>query len=119
MPRVKRGVTARAAHKKVIARAKGFRGRRNNVFRIANEAVMRAGQYAYRDRRNKKRDFRSLWITRINAAVREHGLSSSVFMNGLKKAAITVDRKVLADIAVMDKPAFTKFVEKAKATLGV
>ena len=119
MPRVKRGVTARAAHKKVIARAKGFRGRRNNVFRVANEAVMRAGQYSYRDRRNKKRDFRSLWITRINAAVREHGLSYSVFMNGLKKAAITVDRKVLADIAVMDKPAFTKFVEKAKATLGV
>ncbi len=119
MPRVKRGVTARAAHKKVIARAKGFRGRRNNVFRVANEAVMRAGQYAYRDRRNKKRDFRSLWITRINAAVREHGLSYSVFMNGLKKAAITVDRKVLADIAVLDKPAFTKFVEKAKASLGV
>jgi large subunit ribosomal protein L20 len=119
MPRVKRGVTARASHKKVIARAKGFRGRRNNVFRIANEAVMRAGQYAYRDRRNKKRDFRSLWITRINAAVREHGLSYSVFMNGLKKAAIAVDRKVLADIAVLDKPAFTKFVEKAKASLGV
>jgi large subunit ribosomal protein L20 len=119
MPRVKRGVTARAAHKKVIARAKGFRGRRNNVFRIANEAVMRAGQYAYRDRRNKKRDFRSLWITRINAAVREHGLSYGVFMNGLKKAAITVDRKVLADIAVLDKPAFGKFVEKAKASLGV
>ena len=119
MPRVKRGVTARAAHKKVIARAKGFRGRRNNVFRVANEAVMRAGQYAYRDRRNKKRDFRSLWITRINAAVREHGLSYSVFMNGLKKAAIVVDRKVLADIAVLDKPAFTKFVEKAKASLGV
>jgi len=119
MPRVKRGVTARASHKKVLARAKGFRGRRNNVFRIANEAVMRAGQYAYRDRRNKKRDFRSLWITRINAAVREHGLSYSVFMNGLKKAAIAVDRKVLADIAVMDKPAFTKFVEKAKASLGV
>ena len=119
MPRVKRGVTARAAHKKVIARAKGFRGRRNNVFRVANEAVMRAGQYAYRDRRNKKRDFRSLWITRINAAVRELGMTYSVFMNGLKKAAITVDRKVLADIAVMDKPAFTKFVEKAKASLGV
>ncbi|MDP2708251.1 MAG: 50S ribosomal protein L20, partial [Burkholderiales bacterium] len=105
MPRVKRGVTSRASHKKVIARAKGFRGRRNNVFRIANEAVMRAGQYAYRDRRNRKRDFRSLWITRINAAVREHGLSYSVFMNGLKKAAIVVDRKVLADIAVLDKPA--------------
>ena len=119
MPRVKRGVTARASHKKVIARAKGFRGRRNNVFRVANEAVMRAGQYAYRDRRNKKRDFRSLWITRINAAVREHGLSYSLFMNGLKKAAITVDRKVLADIAVLDKPAFTRFVEKAKASLGV
>jgi large subunit ribosomal protein L20 len=119
MPRVKRGVTARASHKKVIARAKGFRGRRNNVFRIANEAVMRAGQYAYRDRRNKKRDFRSLWITRINAAAREHGLSYSIFMNGLKKAEIAVDRKVLADIAVMDKPAFTKFVEKAKASLGI
>ena len=119
MPRVKRGVTARASHKKVIARAKGFRGRRGNVFRIANEAVMRAGQYAYRDRRNKKRDFRSLWITRINAAVREHGLSYSVFMNGLKKAAIVVDRKVLADIAVLDKLAFIKFVEKAKASLGV
>lgn len=118
MPRVKRGVTSRASHKKVIARAKGFRGRRNNVFRIANEAVMRAGQYAYRDRRNKKRDFRSLWITRINAAVREHGLSYSVFMNGLRKAAIVVDRKVLADIAVFDKPAFSKFVEKAKASLG-
>jgi large subunit ribosomal protein L20 len=119
MPRVKRGVTARASHKKVLARAKGFRGRRNNVFRVANEAVMRAGQYAYRDRRNKKRDFRSLWIARINAAVREHGMSYSVFMNGLKKAAIEVDRKVLADIAVMDKPSFAKFVEKARATLGV
>jgi large subunit ribosomal protein L20 len=117
MPRVKRGVTARAAHKKVIALAKGFRGRRKNVFRIANEAVMRAGQYAYRDRRNKKRDFRALWITRINAAVREHGMSYSVFMNGLKKAEIAVDRKVLADIAVMDKPAFAKFVEKARASL--
>ena len=119
MPRVKRGVTARAAHKKVIDAAKGFRGRRKNVFRIANEAVMRAGQYAYRDRRNKKRDFRSLWIARINAAAREHGLSYSVFMNGLRKAEIEVDRKVLADIAVLDKPAFVKFVEKAKATLGV
>jgi len=118
MPRVKRGVTARASHKKVIARAKGFRGRRGNVFRIANEAVMRAGQYAYRDRRRKKRDFRALWITRINAAAREHGLSYSTFMNGLRKAAIAIDRKVLADIAVLDKPAFTKFVEKAKASLG-
>jgi large subunit ribosomal protein L20 len=119
MPRVKRGVIARAAHKKVLKQAKGFRGRRNNVFRIANEAVMRAGQYAYRDRRNKKRTFRALWITRINAAAREHGLSYSVFMSGLKKAAIEVDRKVLADIAVLDKPAFTRFVEKAKASLGV
>src|SRR5258708_27350068 len=113
------GEPQRTSKKKAAARAKVCGGRRNNVFRIANEGVMRAGQYAYRDRRNKKRDFRSLWITRINAAVREHGLSYSVFMNGLKKAAITVDRKVLADIAVMDKPAFTKFVEKAKASLGV
>ncbi len=118
MPRVKRGVTAHASHKKVLARAKGFRGRRKNVFRIANEAVMRAEQYAYRDRRNRKRDFRSLWITRINAAVREHGLSYSTFMNGLRKAAIAIDRKVLADIAVLDKPAFSKFVEKAKASLA-
>ena len=115
MPRVKRGVTARAKHKKVLGKAKGFRGRRGNVFRIANEAVMRAGQYAYRDRRNKKRDFRALWITRINAAAREHGMSYSVFMNGLRKAEIAVDRKILADIAVMDKGAFAKFVEKAKA----
>lgn len=118
MPRVKRGVTAHAAHKKVIERAKGFRGRRNNVFRVANEAVMRAGQYAYRDRRNKKRVFRSLWIARINAAVREHGMTYSAFMNGLKRAAIEVDRKVLADIAVLDKPAFAKFVETARANLA-
>jgi large subunit ribosomal protein L20 len=118
MPRVKRGVIARAAHKKVLQRAKGFRGRRKNVFRIANEAVMRAEQYAYRDRRNKKRDFRALWITRINAAAREHGLTYSVFMNALKKAEIAVDRKVLADIAVVDKAAFAKFVERARAALG-
>jgi len=118
MPRVKRGVVARASHKKVIAKAKGFRGRRGNVFRIANEAVMRAGQYAYRDRRNRKRVFRALWIARINAAAREHGMTYSVFMNGLKKAAIAVDRKVLADIAVLDKPAFVKFVEKAKSGLA-
>ncbi len=109
MPRVKRGVTARKAHKKVLKAAKGFRGRRGNVFRIANEAVMRAGQYAYRDRRTKKREFRALWIARINAAVREHGMTYSVFMNGLKKAAIEVDRKVLADIAVFDKPGFVRF----------
>jgi large subunit ribosomal protein L20 len=118
MPRVKRGVTARAAHKKITQRAKGFRGRRKNVFRIANEAVMRAGQYAYRDRRDRKGEFRALWIARINAAAREHGMTYSRFMNGLKKAAIAVDRKVLADIAVLDKPAFSKFVEKAKASLG-
>jgi large subunit ribosomal protein L20 len=118
MPRVKRGVVARAAHKKVIRRAKGYRGRRKNVFRVANQAVMRAGQYAYRDRRNRKRDFRALWIARINAAAREHGMTYSRFMNGLRKAAIAVDRKVLADIAVLDKPAFTRFVERARAGLG-
>jgi len=118
MPRVKRGVTARAAHKKVLQRAKGFRGRRKNVFRIANEAVIQAGQYAYRDRRDRKGEFRALWIARINAAAREHGLSYSRFMNGLKKAAVAVDRKVLADIAVLDKPAFAKIVEKARAGLG-
>jgi large subunit ribosomal protein L20 len=118
MPRVKRGVIARAAHKKVLEKAKGFRGRRGNVFRVANEAVMRAGQYAYRDRRNRKRDFRALWIARINAAAREHGMTYSVFMNGLKKAAVEVDRKVLADIAVLDKSAFSKFVERARAGLG-
>ena len=119
MPRVKRGVTARARHKKVLALAKGFRGRRGNVFRIAKEAVMKAGQYAYRDRRQKKRQFRVLWIARINAAARECGLSYSVFMNGLKKAEIEVDRKVLADIAIFDKPAFAKIVEQAKASLSV
>jgi len=118
MPRVKRGVTARAKHKKVLAAAKGFRGRRGNVFRIAKEAVMKAGQYAYRDRRQRKRQFRALWIARINAAAREHGLSYSVFMNGLKKAAIEVDRKILADLAVADKPAFAKLAEQAKASLG-
>ena len=115
MPRVKRGVTARARHKKVLDLAKGYRGRRGNVFRVAKEAVMKAGQYAYRDRRAKKREFRALWITRINAAVREHGLSYSVFMNALKKAEIEIDRKVLADLAVLDKPAFAALVEKAKS----
>jgi large subunit ribosomal protein L20 len=118
MPRVKRGVTAHAKHKKVLAQSKGFRGRRNNVFRIAKEAVMKAGQYAYRDRRQRKRDFRTLWIARINAAAREHGLSYSKFMNGLQQAAIAVDRKVLADLAVMDKPAFAKIVDQVKATLA-
>ncbi len=118
MPRVKRGVTARASHKKVLEAAKGYRGRRGNVFRIANEAVMKAGQYAYRDRRQKKRQFRALWIARINAAARECGLSYSVFMNGLKKAAIEVDRKVLADIAVFDKDAFAKLAAQVKAGLA-
>ena len=118
MPRVKRGVTARAAHKKVLKRAKGFRGRRKNVFRIANEAVMRAGQYAYRDRRNRKRDIRALWITRINAAVRELGMSYSAFMAGMKKAKIEIDRKVLADLAVLDKPAFAKIAGQIKASLA-
>jgi len=111
-------VTARARHKKVLARAKGFRGRRNAVYRIAKEAVMKAGQYAYRDRRNKKRVFRALWIARINAAARELGMTYSVFMNGLKKAQIDIDRKVLADLAVFDKAAFTKIAEQAKASLA-
>lgn len=114
MTRVKRGVTARARHKKILALAKGYRGRRKNVYRIAKQAVMKAGQYAYRDRRQKKRQFRQLWIVRINAAARESGLSYSKFMNGLKKAAIDIDRKLLADLAVFDKPAFAVIVEKVK-----
>ncbi|AXK38013.1 50S ribosomal protein L20 [Crenobacter cavernae] len=118
MPRVKRGVTARARHKKVLALAKGYRGRRKNVYRIAKQAVMKAGQYAYRDRRQRKRQFRQLWIARINAAARENGLPYSKFMNGLKKADIQIDRKVLADLAVFDKPAFAQIVEKAKAQLA-
>ena len=118
MPRVKRGVTARARHKKIIALAKGYRGRRKSVYRIAKQAVMKAGQYAYRDRRQKKRQFRALWIARINAAARELGLKYSTFMNGLKKAQIEVDRKVLADLAVFDKPAFAALAAQAKAQLG-
>ncbi|PPE70904.1 50S ribosomal protein L20 [Caldimonas thermodepolymerans] len=118
MPRVKRGVTARARHKKVLALAKGFRGRRKNVFRVAKQAVMKAGQYAYRDRRAKKREFRRLWIARINAAVREQGITYSKFMNGLKKAAIAIDRKVLADLAVNDPAAFGSIVAKVKAQLA-
>ncbi|EIC13425.1 50S ribosomal protein L20 [Kingella kingae] len=118
MPRVKRGVTARARHKKVIALAKGYRGRRKNVYRIAKQAVMKAGQYAYRDRRQRKRQFRQLWIARINAGARQNGLSYSKFMNGLKRAAIALDRKVLADLAVFDKAAFALLVEKAKAALA-
>ena len=118
MPRVKRGVTARARHKKVLAQAKGYRGRRKNVFKIAKQAVMKAGQYQYRDRRNRKREFRALWIARINAGARELGMTYSVFMNGLRKAAIAIDRKVLADLAVHDKAAFTKIAEQAKASLA-
>jgi large subunit ribosomal protein L20 len=118
MPRVKRGVTARARHKKVLALAKGFRGRRKNVYRIAKQAVMKAGQYAYRDRRARKRVFRRLWIARINAASRSLGLTYSKFMAGLKKAAIEVDRKVLADLAVNDPAAFGSIVDKVKAQLA-
>jgi large subunit ribosomal protein L20 len=118
MPRVKRGVVARARHKKVLDQAKGSRGRRKNVYRIAKEAVMKAGQYAYRDRRQRKRQFRALWIVRINAAARELGMTYSTFMNGLKKAAIEVDRKVLADLAVFDKPAFAALAEQAKACIA-
>ena len=118
MPRVKRGVTARALHKKVLALAKGFRGRRKNVFRIAKQAVMKAGQYAYRDRRAKKREFRRLWIARINAGSRALGLTYSKFIAGIKKASIEIDRKVLADMAVNDPAAFASIVEKAKAQLA-
>ena len=118
MPRVKRGVTAHARHKKILTLAKGYRGRRKSVYRIAKQAGMKAGQYAYRDRRQKKRQFRALWIARINAAARELGLKYSTFMNGLKKAQIEVDRKVLADLAVFDKPAFAALATQAKAQLG-
>src|SRR5512145_1335796 len=116
MPRVKRGVTARSRHKKILDQAKGYRGRRKSVYRIAKEAVMKAGQYAYRDRRNRKRDFRALWIARINAAARDLGMTYSSFMNDLRKAAIDVDRKVLADLAVHDRAAFNKIAEQAKAS---
>ena len=119
MSRVKRGVTARARHKKVLALAKGFRGRRGNVYRIAKQAVIKAGQYAYRDRRTKKRVFRQLWIARINAAARANGLTYSQFINGLNKAEIALDRKVLADIAVHDAAAFASIVTQVKAKLAV
>ena len=114
MPRVKRGVTARARHKKVFALSKGFTLRRNNVYRVAKQAVMRAGQYAYRDRRNKKRVFRRLWIARINAAARINGTTYSRFIAGLTKAGVEVNRKMLADLAVNDAAAFAKLVEVAK-----
>ncbi|MEP5765212.1 MAG: 50S ribosomal protein L20 [Halieaceae bacterium] len=118
MPRVKRGVVARRRHKKVLKQAKGYYGARSRIFRVAKQAVTKAGQYAYRDRRQRKRQFRSLWITRINAQSRANGLSYSRLINGLKKAEIGLDRRVLADLAVHDKPAFTAIVEQAKAALA-
>ena len=117
MPRVKRGVTARERHAKVLEQAQGFRGRRKNVFRVATQAVMKAGQYAYRDRRVRKREFRALWIQRVNAIVREHGMTYGRFMHGLKLAGVDLDRKVLADIAVHDGAAFAGFVQQAEAAL--
>ena len=118
MARVKRGVTAHARHKKVLKAAKGYYGARSRTFRVAVQAVTKAGQYAYRDRRQRKRQFRQLWIARINAAARQNGISYSKFINGLKKASVEIDRKILADIAVFDKVAFTALVEKAKAALA-
>ncbi|MDZ7790036.1 MAG: 50S ribosomal protein L20 [Xanthomonadales bacterium] len=118
MARVKRGVVARRRHRKVLSRAKGYYGARRKVYRVAKQAVIKAGQYSYRDRRQRKRDFRSLWIQRINAAAREHGLSYSRFINGLKQAEVAIDRKVLADLAVNDKAAFKALAEKAQSSLG-
>jgi large subunit ribosomal protein L20 len=118
MARVKRGVTAHAKHKKVLDKAKGYKGRRKNVYRVAVQAVTKAGQYAYRDRRQRKRQFRALWIARINAAARECGLSYSRLIDGLKKASIEIDRKVLADLAVHEKDAFAQLAEQAKASLS-
>ena len=118
MSRVKRGVTTHARHRKVIKAAKGYYGRRKNTFRIANQAVEKAGQYAYRDRKKRKGQFRSLWIQRINAAVREHGLTYGRFINGLDLAGIEVDRKVLADLAVREPEAFKALVDQASAALN-
>ncbi len=118
MARVSRGVTAHARHKAVISAAKGYSGRRKNVFRVAKQAVTKAGQYAYRDRRQKKRQFRSLWIIRINAAARENGISYSSLINGLNKAEIDIDRKVLAELAVTDKNAFAQIATQAKSCLA-
>jgi large subunit ribosomal protein L20 len=117
MARVKRGVQAGRRHKKILVKAKGYYNARRKVFRAAKQAVIKAGQYAYRDRRAKKRDFRALWITRINAAARIHGISYSQFINGLLKAGVTIDRKVLADLAVHDAAAFGVIAEQAKAQL--
>lgn len=118
MARVKRGTVAHARHKKVLKRAKGYYGRRKNVFRVATQAVIKAGQYAYRDRKQRKREFRALWIVRINAAAREHGLNYARFINGLMRASIELDRKVLADLAVHDRAAFAELVGQAKAALA-
>jgi len=118
MPRIKRGVVARRRHKKILERAKGYYGARSRVFRVAKQAVIKAGQYAYRDRRQRKRQFRALWITRINAASRANGLAYSRLIAGLRKAEIGLDRRVLADLAVHDKAAFTAIVEKARAALA-
>lgn len=117
MSRVKGAVRTRARHKKILKLAKGYFGAKSKLFRLANQAVMKSLQYAYNDRKLKKRDFRKLWIARINAASRINGLSYSRFMNGLKKSGITLNRKILADMAVNDKPAFTQLAEKAKAAL--
>jgi len=118
MARVKRGVTAKARHRKVLRKAKGYYGARSKVYRVAKQAVTKAGQYAYRDRRQRKRQFRALWIARINAAARLHGLSYSRFINGLKNAGVEIDRKVLADLAVHDAEAFGVLAEQAKSTLA-
>ena len=118
MPRVKRGVVARRRHKKILKQAKGYYGARSRIFRVAKQAVTKAGQYAYRDRRQRKRQFRSLWITRINAQSRANGLSYSRLIAGLKKAEVALDRRVMADLAVHDKDAFAVIVEKAKAALA-
>lgn len=118
MPRVKRGVTAKARHKKILKQAKGYYGARSRVYRVAKQAVIKAGQYAYRDRRQRKRQFRALWIMRINAQARECGLTYSRLIDGLKKATIDLDRKILADMAVYDKLAFAALAEKAKAALA-
>ncbi len=118
MARVKRGVQARRRHKKVLKLAKGYYNARRKIYRVAKQAVIKAGQYAYRDRKQRKRQFRALWITRINAGARNNGLSYSRFINGLKKAEISLDRKVLADMAVHDKAGFAAVVEQAKAALG-
>ncbi len=117
MARVKRGTTAKAKHKKILNAAKGYYGARSRVFRVAKQAVIKAGQYAFRDRRVKKREFRAIWTQRINAAAREYGLSYSKFIHGLTLAGIAIDRKVLAELAISDKPAFAKIVEQAKSKL--